>query len=136
VILIEDEEVILGSLGLLLEREGMRVSRYPSAEPLLEDCARAPLLESASAVVTDVSLPGLDGIELALELRRKGFARPIVFITALGNPGFGRHRAALEPFRVVRKPFRARELAALLRELPAFGAGKSETELCDRLADA
>ena len=100
-------------LTRLAMRWGMLPSTLPSA---LEALDRIRHGESYDAAVLDMSMPGIDGLELAVEIRRRRSAEelPIVMLTSLGQ----RHaladeqRAGLAAF--LSKPIKASALFATL----------------------
>jgi two-component system response regulator FixJ len=81
VALIEDDEAVLHSLQLLLERRGIAVRCFRSAESFL---ASLPA-DAPDCVVTDVRMPGLSGLDLQRELKRRGVGVPVILITGHGD---------------------------------------------------
>ena len=104
VIVIDDDEPIRRTLGVLLERGGYAVVLAPDGEDGLRRCrAAAPDL-----VLTDIHLPGIDGIEVALALRTWAPALPVIVMSGgdrterLDLLGSALLSGAV---RVLRKPF-------------------------------
>jgi two-component system response regulator FixJ len=81
VALIEDDDAVLHSLQLLLERRGIAVRCFGSAESFL---ASLPA-EVPACVVSDVRMPGLSGLDLQRELKRLGVGVPVILITGHGD---------------------------------------------------
>ena len=80
---VDDSEVVRLAVSSLLEVAGYRVKAYPSAEAFLAEPAAN---DSAPAVVlTDLVLPGLDGIAFAERLGTDPAAPPVVFFSAYGG---------------------------------------------------
>lgn len=99
--LIEDDEAILHSLGLLLENRGMSVQTYPSAELFLEQLGdNAP-----SCVVSDIRMPGISGLELQQELRKQDAAVPVILITGHGHIAMAVKAIKDGAFDFIEKPF-------------------------------
>lgn len=99
--LIEDDEAILHSLGMLLENRGMSVQTYPSAELFLEQLGdRAP-----SCVVSDIRMPGISGLELQQELRKQDAAVPVILITGHGHIAMAVKAIKDGAFDFIEKPF-------------------------------
>ena len=76
--IVDDDQRVLESLGDLLESAGYSVRLFESAATFL----RADAVNSIDALISDIRMPGLDGIELQ---RRVGSARPqlpVILITA------------------------------------------------------
>jgi len=84
VLVVEDESHIADGLRFNLEQEGYSVEIAGDGETaltLLNDPEK-----SYDAVVLDVMLPGIDGFEVASELRTAGQFVPILMLTARGRP--------------------------------------------------
>src|SRR5690606_31938969 len=75
--LIDDDEAARDSLAFLLDCAGLSARTHVSADAFL---GAAPSLEGA-VVVTDVRMPGMNGIELAAHLRKTGVPVPVIVIT-------------------------------------------------------
>jgi two-component system, NtrC family, response regulator AtoC len=82
-LLIVDDDLLQARLiKANLERPGrIGVEVVGSAEEALDRLARAPL----DAVVTDLSMPGMDGIELVRRIRESDASLPVVVMTANGT---------------------------------------------------
>lgn len=77
VYVIDDDDSARHSLEFLLDVAGIRVRSYASADAFLTS---SPPLAGA-CVVTDVRMPGTNGVELAEELKRRGATAPVIVIT-------------------------------------------------------
>lgn len=82
ILIVEDEEHLAAGLKFNLEVEGMEVTHAANGE---DGLASAKANEYA-AIILDVMLPGIDGFEVAADLRRSGNYTPILMLTALGRP--------------------------------------------------
>jgi two-component system response regulator FixJ len=74
---IDDDVAVRKSLAFLLASEGIPVRLHESASGFLDD---APRME-VGCIVTDVRMPGLDGIELIRRLKEGGIALPVIVMT-------------------------------------------------------
>lgn len=75
---VDDDPTVLESLGNLFESVGYRVRLFEAAEAILE----GEVVSEIDALISDIRMPGLDGIELQ---RRVGLRRPelpVILITA------------------------------------------------------
>ena len=81
VFVVDDDPSVLKALARLLRHAGWNVETYESAESFL---AR-PDPRRPGCLVLDVSLPGLDGLELQRRQSESGQALPIVFLTGRGD---------------------------------------------------
>lgn len=118
ILLVDDEPHILRSLALSLEARGFDVRTAPTAEDALATLVTA----RPDALIVDVMLPGLDGIELLKEVRRR-WATPVIMLSALGEER--RKVDALEHGAddYVTKPFGVDELVARMRSVLRRAAG-------------
>jgi FixJ family two-component response regulator len=78
VAVVDDDESVRESLPALLEALGFSTQACSTAAEFLASEA----LERTNCLVLDVAMPGMSGPELQEELTRRGYAIPIVFITA------------------------------------------------------
>src|SRR5688572_4361007 len=74
---VDDDVAVRKSLAFLLASEGLPVRLHESASVFLEDVMSA----EAGCIVTDVRMPGIDGIELIRRLKERGIALPVIVIT-------------------------------------------------------
>jgi FixJ family two-component response regulator len=81
VFVIDDDADVRSSIQGLLKAAGLRSESFGTAEEFLS--SRVP--DGPSCLVLDVSLPGVDGLELQRKLADAGFRIPIVFMTGHGN---------------------------------------------------
>ncbi|MCX2949285.1 response regulator transcription factor [Lentzea sp. NEAU-D7] len=77
VLLVEDDERIRQALGLALSDEGFSVDEAGSGEEALHRLET----ESFDVVLVDLTLPGVDGLEVVRTLRARGDL-PIIVVTA------------------------------------------------------
>jgi FixJ family two-component response regulator len=75
---VDDDEAVRTGTESLVRSMGYKVEAFASAREFLQSGKAA---ESA-CVVTDVQMPGMNGLELQSALRRDGLATPVIFITA------------------------------------------------------
>lgn len=81
VFVVDDDISVRESLELLLQNEGLRAKTFASAQEFL-DCPRADV---SSCLVLDLSLPGLNGLELQKRIAAERTDMPIIFITGYGD---------------------------------------------------
>jgi FixJ family two-component response regulator len=75
---VDDDESIRESLPDLLKELGFTACTFSSAEEFLE----SPALFQTGCLLLDIAMPGMGGLQLQLELKRRRINIPVVFITA------------------------------------------------------
>jgi two-component system response regulator FixJ len=75
--LIDDDEDVRRALAFLLGTAGLAVTVYESASVFLEKCENF----ESGCVVSDVRMPGIDGLELLRQLQQKRARMPVVVMT-------------------------------------------------------
>ena len=81
VAVVDDDESVRESLPELLRESGYAAQAFASARELLDSGE----LVRIGCLILDITMPGMSGPELHDELRRRGQAVPVVFITAAGD---------------------------------------------------
>jgi len=125
VLIVEDEAKMAGLIRRGLEQEGMAVDVAGDGEDALW---RAEAVEY-DAIVLDLMLPGIDGLEVCRRLREAGVWSPILMLTArdaVRDRVAGLDRGADD---YLTKPFSYAELLARLRALVRRGRPERPTEL-------
>jgi DNA-binding response OmpR family regulator len=110
VLLIEDDEPIAEMLRSIFEREGFRLLHAESGEEALERLRS----RSVNAVLLDLNLPGIDGIETCRRLRELSRV-PVIMLTARDDEGDKVVGLGAGADDYVTKPFSPRELVARVR---------------------
>lgn len=113
VLVVEDDPTMAEMLTYNLRRQGFEVESVPDGTAGLRR-ARSP---EVSLLVLDLMLPGMDGLEVTREIRRKRPELPILMLTAKGEEkvklqGFA---SGIDDF--LAKPFSMDELIARVRAL-------------------
>jgi FixJ family two-component response regulator len=81
VFVIDDDVEVRLSIQGLLKAAGLHSEPFGTAEEFLLN----PVTDGPSCIVLDVSLPGVDGLELQRKLADAGVRIPIIFITGHGD---------------------------------------------------
>jgi two-component system cell cycle sensor histidine kinase/response regulator CckA len=120
ILLVEDEPPLLRLAERALRRAGFEVLTATSAEEALE------LLEAGApkpiALVSDVVMPGLDGLGLAKRLRDRDPDLPVLLVSGYAEAALGRDLAA-DRLRLLPKPYGLADLVAELRAILPQPAG-------------
>ncbi|MEP7246048.1 MAG: response regulator transcription factor [Gammaproteobacteria bacterium] len=83
-VVVEDEAHLAQGLRFNLEAEGHQVTLFDTGEAALEHLLVNQ--RNADVVILDVMLPGVDGFDVARELRKAGRFMPVLMLTALNRP--------------------------------------------------
>ncbi len=83
--LVDDNDGFRESTAWLLETAGFEVESYPSAGAFLDSRGERPPPGTVECLVSDIRMPQMSGVQLQEELRRRGDAIPLVFVTAHGD---------------------------------------------------
>lgn len=110
VIGVDDDYRVRESLASLLESAGFSPVLFACAEDFLNSGA----LEQAGCLITDIRMPGMDGLELQRRVRLERPALPVIFITAHNNIEIRRLALADGAIEFLYKPFDAAELLQVI----------------------
>ena len=103
ILLAEDDDSLRAFLSRALERAGYSVRACPDGETALEALEEGPY----DLLLTDIVMPGVDGIEVAREAAARDKRLRIMFIT-----GFAAVALAPAGSRVLAKPVHLREIVS------------------------
>jgi FixJ family two-component response regulator len=112
VFVVDDDISVRESLELLIQHEGWQPKMFPSAQEFL-DCPRAIV---PSCLVLDVSLPGLDGLELQKRVAVERVDMPIIFITGYGDVPKSVQAMKRGAVEFLTKPFNDEVLLTAIRQ--------------------
>ncbi|MES2977062.1 MAG: response regulator transcription factor [Pseudomonadota bacterium] len=112
-LLVEDDPSMQAALQRALGRRGFTVSGCMDGRQALDQWARL----DPDVVVLDLSLPGLDGLQVLEQARRQLLSTPVLILTARGTVGDRIMGLNLGADDYLPKPFDLDELEARLRAL-------------------
>jgi two-component system, NtrC family, response regulator PilR len=111
ILVVDDELSMREFLGILLEGEGYRVDQAESAEEALSHLDR----EHYYMVISDVSMPGLGGIELLSRIKTDSPDTAVLMITAFTTAEQAVEAMKLGAYDYIGKPFKVEEVKVLVR---------------------
>jgi FixJ family two-component response regulator len=79
---VDDHDEVRESIATFFRSAGVEVAKFSNAEDLLA----WPNLPAMRCLITDLTMPGMDGLELHRELRRRGSTVPVILMTAYPSP--------------------------------------------------
>ncbi|HET7546702.1 MAG TPA: response regulator [Usitatibacter sp.] len=101
VYIVDDDPAVRDSLSLLLSVRGYRTATFASAEDFLA----AWRLEWKGCLIADIRMPGMDGLALQREMKRRGIELPVVIVTAHGDVASARAAFKSDAVDFLEKPF-------------------------------
>ena len=111
VLVIDDEEIMRDILETLLEREGYSVRLAASGQEGLDLAKSLPF----DAVIVDVMMPGIDGLQVLDELKKHDEELPVLMITAYASMETAITAMKKGAFDYITKPFKNDEVLVVLR---------------------
>jgi CheY-like chemotaxis protein len=116
ILVVDDEQAMRAAVRLMLEREGHTVVEASDGEMALENL-RGALFD---AMLLDIQMPGLDGLQTLARVRETDHKLPIIMVTGYGSTDSADQAMALGATHYLSKPFKNHLLMdALSRVLPA-----------------
>ena len=135
VFIVDDDDAVRDSLQALLESHGIAAETFPSGAALL---SRRPAPD-AGCVVSDIRMPGMDGVELIQALTAKAIDLPVIVMTGHGDVPLAVRAMKAGAADFIEKPFDDMLIVEAVRRAMAEAArsadGQTEqTTIRDRIA--
>lgn len=110
-LIVEDEETLRESLGRVLVQEGYEVDSVGSSEAALQIISE----KSYELIITDIILPGINGIQLLKKCREKNPEMRVIIITAFASIETAVEAIRAGAFDYLVKPIVHREIKEVIR---------------------
>lgn len=135
VYVIDDDPAMRDSLNFLLGSAGFKVMLFESASHFLDTLPDIGF----GCVVSDIRMPGIDGIELLKRLRAERKSLPIVIMTGHGDIALAVEAMKLGALDFLEKPFEDERLIGMIEEALKHGQDDARsdaitTEIVSRIA--
>ncbi len=118
ILIVDDEDAALKMLRLMVTKLGFKAEAFTVPQAALELFEQHP--EAFDLVITDLTMPGMTGVELAGKIHKTSPKLPIILITGYAegiNDSDLLNQAGIR--RLLKKPLRVTEIASVLKELTA-----------------
>ncbi len=116
ILVIDDSAMVLAVVGKALRSQGYTTITVPSGVQGILTWEKHKA--AVNLVLSDVFMPGMDGLSLARELRNRKCTRPIILMSSKLDDN-SRWIAEEAGFRLLQKPFKDAELTDLVASLLA-----------------
>jgi FixJ family two-component response regulator len=110
--IVDDDGVVREATADLVSSLGYKTQTFASGEAFLE----SGQLEQTSCLITDIQMPGLNGLELQSRLLADGYRIPVIFITAFPTASAQQRAMSAGAVAFLSKPF---EEISLVQSLAA-----------------
>lgn len=124
VLVIDDEKGLRDMLSYALTRRGYRVQAVESGEKGLEAARSA----EHDAVLCDIMMPGMNGLDVLAALKRERPATDVILATGFPSAESAEKAAQLGAFAYLAKPYDLMALFALLDKAAALKQGRGEDD--------
>lgn len=111
ILVIDDDENLRDTIGLLLENEGFRPSLAADGRIGYDEAVRS----RPDLVLADLRMPGMSGVDVCKNLRAAGVKTPIIVLSAVGEEIDKVLLLEMGADDYIVKPFGTRELLARIR---------------------
>jgi two-component system OmpR family response regulator len=113
ILVVEDDTTLLNLLDQFLTQEGFEVTTATTGHQALERLKQPAA--TPDLILTDVSLPGMDGFSLLEKIRENKTKVPVIFMTGLGLDILER-TGPLQPDAILKKPVRLAEIMEVIMQ--------------------
>ncbi len=120
ILVVEDEDKLRRVVQLQLETAGFDVDGAPTAEQGL------PLATVANLIITDLRLPGMDGLQFIQQLQARGIQTAVIVITAHGSVEAAVEAMKLGATDFLQKPFSLEHLTTVVQKVMAVQSLRAE----------
>ncbi|MCP3677567.1 MAG: sigma-54-dependent Fis family transcriptional regulator [Deltaproteobacteria bacterium] len=112
ILIVDDEQSMCDFFGIMLKREGYRVTAASSGEQAIEYLRKS----SCSLVITDIKMPGIGGIGLLKKVKELAPETIVIMITAYASIDTAIEAMKLGAYDYFTKPFKVDEVKHHIRK--------------------
>lgn len=130
VMLVDDEEGVRRSFSRLLSDRGFEVTTVEDGERAVSQLSD----HAVDVVVSDLRMPGMDGLQLLQWVHEKSPKTPFILLTGYGNEEVERRAKELGAYGLLNKPISPEQLSAVITAASLMA--KREEAAAARAAEA
>jgi len=112
ILIVDDDDALRESLGLVLVSEGYELSSAANGEEALQQIEATPV----DVVLCDLRMPGIDGFDLIPQLSRRLPGVPVILMSAHGTADLAIEAMRRGAYDYLAKPFQPSDLLLTLRK--------------------
>ena len=113
ILVVDDEEGARELFNTILSDEGYEVTLAVNGEDALSRMKGVVY----DLVVTDIKMPGMDGLQLLQEIRKEGSKADVIMVTAYGEVESYLKAMSLGAAEYINKPIRIKELKRIVHKV-------------------
>lgn len=114
-LLVDDEAMVVRVIARLLKRAGFDVTVHTESKAALSEIQADP--QGFDVMVTDMTMPGISGIELARSASAAGATMPVVLLSGWIDAEAERQARAAGIARVLSKPIQVATLVEIVNDV-------------------
>ena len=103
-------------------RQGSYVMHFAASGEQALDLLAAEIEPTLIVILSDINMPGMDGLQLLAEIKQRRPDLPVMMVTAYGDDERKRRAHELGAFEFITKPVDFDRLKEQLRQLPSTSA--------------
>ncbi len=128
IFIVDDDEAVRDSLSMLIESAGHEAETFDLALAALDRCR----MRRPDCILSDVRMPGMDGIEFQEKLIENGIDAPVVIMTGHGDVRLAVRAMKTGALDFIEKPFEDTAILASIAE----AIGKQADRVSPKSVDA
>jgi FixJ family two-component response regulator len=109
--IVDDDAVVGETIGAIVESLGHKAAIFSSAGHFLQSEA----MTKTSCLITDLQMPGFDGLELQKELQSRGYRTPVIVVSGYSEEEVRARALAAGAVGFLRKPLDPEALVECLK---------------------
>ncbi|WP_339720096.1 response regulator [uncultured Paraglaciecola sp.] len=113
---VDDDEAVLDSVGMLLDSIGLSNKCYKDAQVFLDAYEDENFDKHNGCIMLDIRMPLISGIECQHRLEKMGCRLPIIFVTGHGDVPTAVEAMKHGALEFIQKPFREQQLLDALQK--------------------
>ena len=128
ILVVDDEQSMTQFLGIVLRKEGFQVTTVNSGKDALEKVKS----ESFDVVISDIKMPGVDGIQVLQGIKKHDPSIPVVLMTAYASQQSAIDAVNLGAFQYLLKNAKNDEIKLVVRNALEMRRVRSENQFLKR----